>query len=80
MFDGVLVLASISMGRWRLALANKRRMGREDVASDVLLRIELEEISQELWRSLAWSIYVDDRHRSYVFVYPQLFLHPVRLL
>jgi hypothetical protein len=79
-FDGVLVLASISMGRWRLALAKQRRMGREDVASDVLLRIELEEISQELWRSLAWSIYVDDRHRSCIFVYPQLFLKPVHVL
>jgi len=60
MFDGVLVLASISVRRWRLTLTNQRRMGREDVASDVLLRIELEEIGQELWRSLARTIYVDD--------------------
>jgi hypothetical protein len=54
------VLASISVRRWRLTLTNQRRMGREDVASDVLLRIELEEIGQELWRSLARTIYVDD--------------------
>jgi hypothetical protein len=41
-------------------------MGREDVASDVLLRIKLEEIGQELWRSLAWTVRVDDGHRSFV--------------
>lgn len=60
MFDGVVVLAGISVRRWRLTLADQWRMGRENVASDVLLRIELEEIDQELWRSLAWTIYVDD--------------------
>jgi len=52
--------------RWRLALADERRMSREDVASDVLLRIELEEVGQELWRSLAWTAHMDGGHLSCV--------------
>ena len=43
-------------------------MGREDVASDVFLRIELEEVGQELWRSLAWTVHVDDRHLLWRYV------------
>ena len=65
-FDGVLVLAGISVRRWCLTLAERRRMGREDVASDVLLRIELKEIGQELRRGLAWTVRVDDGHVSCV--------------
>lgn len=43
-FDCVFVLTSISVRRGCLALAYRRRMGCEDVAADVLLWIELEEV------------------------------------
>lgn len=63
-FDGVLVLASIPVRRRYLTFANRRRMTSQDVqvAANVLLRIELEEVGQELRRSFAWPVGLYGRH------------------
>ena len=63
-FDGVLVLTGISVRRRYLTFANRRRMTCQDVevAANVLLRVELEEVGQEFRCSLAWPVDLYDRH------------------
>lgn len=54
-FDCVFVLAGIPVRRRYLAFANRRRVTCQDVqvAADILLRIKLEEVGQELRCGLA---------------------------